>query len=66
VFWAAQHMHEALDARGGDENEDARSNSLDQLAPRLQLADAVLAVRRPGPLLGCAAAGATQGRCVAG
>jgi len=66
VFWAAQHMHEALDARGGDENEDARSNSLDQLAPRLQLADAVLAVRRPGPLLGCAAAGATQGLCVAG
>ena len=35
-------MHEVLDARGEDENEDVRS--LDQLAPRLQLADAVLMV----------------------
>ena len=39
----AQHLHEVLDEQGEGENGDMRS--LDQLAPRLQLADALLVVR---------------------
>lgn len=38
----AQHLHEVLDESGEGENEGMRS--LDQLAPRLQLADAILEV----------------------
>ncbi|KAK9821741.1 hypothetical protein WJX81_001109 [Elliptochloris bilobata] len=34
------HMHDALDEHGEGENEDVRS--LDQIGPRLQLADAIL------------------------
>lgn len=45
----AQHLHEVLDESGEGKNEDMRS--LDQLAPRLQLADAILVVPAPLTLL---------------